>query len=111
MLRVFAESNIPLVIDQPEDDLDNAFTFSAVVKALRSIKERRQVTLVTHNANIAVLGDAELLCPMRRNGEGEMKSQSNMSRSHLRLGQAGQFVELPNFCYHEKAGCVHLLKR
>jgi len=51
-------------------DLDNAFIFCAVVKALRSIKERRQVILVTHNANIAVLGDAELLLPMRRDGDG-----------------------------------------
>jgi hypothetical protein len=69
-IAMLAESNIPLVIDQPEDDLDNAFIFSAVVSALRSIKERRQVILVTHNANIAVLGDAELLLPMRRNGDG-----------------------------------------
>jgi hypothetical protein len=69
-IAMLAESNIPLVIDQPEDDLDNAFIFTAVVKALRTIKERRQVVLVTHNANIAVLGDAELLLPMRRNGDG-----------------------------------------
>ncbi len=68
-IAMLAESNIPLVIDQPEDDLDNAFVFTAVVKTLRSIKERRQVILVTHNANIAVLGDAELLLPMRRNGD------------------------------------------
>jgi hypothetical protein len=68
-IAMLAESNIPLVIDQPEDDLDNAFIFGAVVKALRSIKERRQVILVTHNANIAVLGDAELLLPMRRMGD------------------------------------------
>jgi putative AbiEii toxin of type IV toxin-antitoxin system len=69
-IAMLAESNIPLVIDQPEDDLDNAFISSAVVKTLRSIKERRQVILVTHNANIAVLGDAELLMPMRRQGDG-----------------------------------------
>jgi len=69
-IAMLSESNIPLVIDQPEDDLDNAFIFSAVVKALRSIKEHRQVILVTHNANIAVLGDAELLLPMRRSGDG-----------------------------------------
>ena len=66
---MLAESNIPLVIDQPEDDLDNAFVFSSVVKALRAIKEKRQIILVTHNANIAVLGDAELLLPMRRSGD------------------------------------------
>ncbi len=55
-IAMLAESNIPLVIDQPEDDLDNAFIFSAVVRVLRAIKEKRQVILVTHNANIAVLG-------------------------------------------------------
>jgi ABC-type lipoprotein export system ATPase subunit len=60
---------IPLIIDQPEDDLDNAFIFSSVVATLRSIKERRQVILVTHNANIAVLGDSELILPMRREND------------------------------------------
>jgi hypothetical protein len=69
-IAMLAESNIPLVIDQPEDDLDNAFIFSTVVKTLRAIKECRQVILVTHNANIAVLGDAEMLLPMKRSGEG-----------------------------------------
>lgn len=69
-IAMLAESNIPLVIDQPEDDLDNSFIFTTVVKVLRDIKERRQVLLVTHNANIAVLGDAELLFPMRRDGDG-----------------------------------------
>jgi DNA repair ATPase RecN len=46
--------------------LDNAFIFSSIVTTLREIKEKRQVILITHNANIAVLGDAELLIPMRR---------------------------------------------
>lgn len=63
---MLAESNIPLIIDQPEDDLDNAFIFSSIVATLRSVKEKRQVILVTHNANIAVLGDSELILPMRR---------------------------------------------
>lgn len=62
-IAMLAESNIPLIIDQPEDDLDNAFIFSAVVRVLRTIKERRQVILVTHNANIAVLGDADFCSP------------------------------------------------
>lgn len=68
-IAMLAESEVPLVIDQPEDDLDNAFIFTSVVRMLRDVKERRQVVLVTHNANIAVLGDAELLFPMRRSGE------------------------------------------
>ena len=68
-IAMLAESNDPLIIDQPEDDLDNAFIFRSVVKTLRYIKERRQVLVVTHNANIAVLGDSELLFPMKREGE------------------------------------------
>jgi ABC-type lipoprotein export system ATPase subunit len=68
-IAMLAESNDPLIIDQPEDDLDNAFIFRSVVKTLRFIKERRQVLVVTHNANIAVLGDSELLFPMKRTGE------------------------------------------
>jgi ABC-type lipoprotein export system ATPase subunit len=65
-IAMLAESNDPLIMDQPEDDLDNAFIFRSVVSTLRAIKESRQVILVTHNANIAVLGDSELLFPMRR---------------------------------------------
>lgn len=68
-IAMLAESNVPLVIDQPEDELDNAFIFSSIVANLRAIKECRQVILVTHNANIAVLGDSELLLPMRRENE------------------------------------------
>lgn len=53
------EASAPLLIDQPEDHLDSEFIFKAIVPALRRAKERRQVVLVTHNANVCVLGDAE----------------------------------------------------
>lgn len=68
-IAMLAESNVPLVIDQPEDDLDNAFIASSIVGTLRRVKERRQVILVTHNANIAVLGDSELILPMQREND------------------------------------------
>ena len=68
-IAMLAETNIPLVIDQPEDDLDNAFIASSIVGTLRRVKERRQVILVTHNANIAVLGDSELILPMQRESD------------------------------------------
>lgn len=67
-IAIMSESNTPLIIDQPEDDLDNAFIFTSVVSTLRRVKERRQIFIVTHNANIAVLGDAELILPMRQEG-------------------------------------------
>ena len=81
-IAMLAESNVPLVIDQPEDDLDNAFIFSSVVATLRAIKERRQVILVTHNANIAVLGDSELILPMvRENDCGKVKNRGSIDAS------------------------------
>lgn len=62
---LFSDRTQPLVIDQPEDHLDSAFIYSAVVQTLREVKERRQIIVATHNANIAVLGDAELIIPLR----------------------------------------------
>lgn len=49
----------PLVMDQPEDNLDNAFIADRIVQELRSAKTSRQFIFATHNANIPVFGDAE----------------------------------------------------
>ena len=56
---LLTQSERPLLIDQPEDNLDNAFVYDTIVKALRTVKGSRQVIFVTHNPNIPVLGDAE----------------------------------------------------
>jgi len=53
------QSERPLLIDQPEDNLDNAFVYETVVKALQQVKGSRQVIFVTHNPNIPVLGQAD----------------------------------------------------
>ena len=58
-LMLSSDSRYPLVIDQPEDNLDSEFIFHSLVPVLRAAKERRQIIVVTHNPNIAVLGDAE----------------------------------------------------
>ena len=64
-ILLFSKSKTPLIIDQPEDNLDSEFIYKTVVRSLRLVKEQRQVIIVTHNANIAVLGDAELIVPLR----------------------------------------------
>jgi DNA repair ATPase RecN len=51
----------PMVLDQPEDDLDNHLIYDLIVNQLRAIKQQRQVIVVTHNPNIVVNGDAELV--------------------------------------------------
>ena len=58
---VLAGGTEPLIIDQPEDDLDNRYIYDEVVKVLARVCERRQVIVATHNANIPILGDAELI--------------------------------------------------
>lgn len=51
----------PLIIDQPEADLDNRYIYEVVVNLLRQQKFSRQIIVATHNANIPVNGDAELI--------------------------------------------------
>jgi len=70
---VLLESAVPLLIDQPEDDLDNQYIFDKIVATLRRRDEsqnddnqspqpkRRQFLIATHNANIPVSGDADLI--------------------------------------------------
>ena len=69
LLLLLLESEAPLIIDQPEDDLDNRFITEGVVPRMREEKRRRQFIFATHNANIPVLGDAELIVSLRAAGE------------------------------------------
>jgi energy-coupling factor transporter ATP-binding protein EcfA2 len=54
----------PLILDQPEDDLDNKLVYDLIVDRLKKAKEKRQLIVVTHNANIPVNGDAEYIISM-----------------------------------------------
>ena len=56
----------PLVIDQPEDDLDHAFIINSIVQGIRTAKSGRQIIAATHNPNIPVLGDAEMVFRVAR---------------------------------------------
>lgn len=57
------QSHGPLIIDQPEEDLDNKI-INEIIKTIRAAKDRRQLILATHNANIAVNGDSENVIEM-----------------------------------------------
>jgi energy-coupling factor transporter ATP-binding protein EcfA2 len=56
---LFAMTNKPLLIDQPEDNLDNRYITQSIHKIIRAVKETRQLIFVTHNPNIPVISDAE----------------------------------------------------
>lgn len=62
-------SENPLVIDQPENNLDNAFIYDNVVLTLGKMKGKRQFIFVTHNPNIPVLGEAPKVVVMKADGK------------------------------------------
>jgi PHP family Zn ribbon phosphoesterase len=61
---ILSQGDIPLLLDQPEDDLDNRLVYELIVDRLKQAKEHRQIIVVTHNANIPVNGDAEYILSM-----------------------------------------------
>jgi energy-coupling factor transporter ATP-binding protein EcfA2 len=80
-LILSTDSNRPLIIDQPEDNLDGEFIYSTLVPVLRRAKERRQVIVVTHNANVAVLGDAEQIVVMKAlHDHGEIVARGSIDQ-------------------------------
>lgn len=82
LLLLLLESNAPLVVDQPEDDLDNRFISDGIVPKMREEKRRRQFIFATHNANIPVLGDAELIVGLTAFGEAG-QGKAKLSKQHM----------------------------
>ncbi len=71
---VLHQGNEPLILDQPEDDLDTSLISQLIVTELRKSRWVRQLIVITHNANIPVLGDAEEIIVMEaRNGSLAIK--------------------------------------
>ena len=82
LLLLLLDSDAPLIVDQPEDDLDNRFITECVVPRMKEEKRRRQFIFATHNANVPVLGDAELIVGMTAKGESE-EGQAALSAAHM----------------------------
>ena len=83
LLLLLLDGDAPLIVDQPEDDLDNSFITDGIVPRMRKAKLRRQFVFSTHNANIPVLGDAELILGLTAEGGAEE------GRAEIRQEHAG----------------------
>ena len=53
------QNDIPLIIDQPEENLDNESIYKILVHFIREVKKKRQLIIVTHNPNLAIVGDSD----------------------------------------------------
>jgi len=91
LLLLFALEGRILVLDQPEDDLDNRFVYEDIVqilrgqKGLKDQKRRRQVIAATHNPNIPVLGDAELVLALEvREGRAYVVGRASIDSMPVR---------------------------
>lgn len=89
LLLLLKRGSAPLIIDQPEDDLDNSFINTGIVPQLR-VKGLRQIVFSSHNANIPVLGDADQLVVLEatdRDGDvvGSIAEDGLGSIDHPRL--------------------------
>lgn len=69
LLLEFSTKECPILIDQPEDSLDNRAIYNELVQYLRTKKKQRQIILVTHNPNVVVSADAENIIVANQNGK------------------------------------------
>lgn len=82
---ILSYGNEPIILDQPEDDLDNHLITDLVVNQIRANKNRRQIIIVTHNPNIVVNGDAEKLIALDfRNGQIQISSDGCLQDRNIR---------------------------
>ena len=77
--------NEPLIIDQPEDDLDNALIYNLVVEQIRQNINKRQYIIATHNPNIVVNGNSDLIHVLKfENAQVKIDKQNGLEDSNIR---------------------------
>lgn len=81
------DDNRPIIIDQPEDHLDNAYVAALLVPNLRRSRQARQLIFATHSANLAVLSDTDLYLILKASGtEGRLAAAGGIERETVREG-------------------------
>lgn len=81
---MLARGEGPIVIDQPEDELDSSFIYRTLVRDLRAAKTKRQLIVATHNANLPVNADAEQILALEaRDGRGKPRAKGGLDRGDV----------------------------
>lgn len=91
----------PLILDQPEDDLDNGLISSLIVSKLHESKRERQIIIVTHNPNIVVNGDSEYVIALEERGQINVNASGALQEVEVRK----------NVCEIMEGGEIALQKR
>ena len=105
---ILAYGNVPLILDQPEDDLDNKLVYELVVKRLKIAKRNRQIIVITHNANIPVNGDAEYITSMDSDSVSVRKKyEGTLDQAEIR-SEICDVMEGSEFAFSMRAHKYHL---
>ena len=75
LLIELADSDCPILIDQPEDDLDNRSIYNLLIDFIKKKKVNRQIIVVTHNANIVLGADADEVIVANQDGIDSAKKE------------------------------------
>jgi len=84
MAIVLVAGTNPIIIDQPEDNLDGKYISKVIVPLIRSQKQRRQIILVTRDANIAIGGDSELILILDKEEDGTALLPTTIENKEIR---------------------------
>lgn len=76
LLLDFSTKKCPILIDQPEDSLDNRAIYNELVQYLKTKKKERQIIIVTHNPNVVVSADAENVIVANQNGNNSLNKNN-----------------------------------
>ena len=94
-------STCPILLDQPEDDLDNRSIYSDLVKFIREKKKYRQIIIATHNPNLVVWADAEQV--IVANQHGTQNPNENFKFEYIADALENDFVDMDNvYVLHSK---------
>lgn len=82
-----SKENTPIVIDQPEDNLDNQSIYSKLVPAIMEAKQNRQIIIVTHNPNVAIACDSEAVIYCSQEGETSLLTYETGSIENVEMNK------------------------
>lgn len=93
LLIELSESNCPILIDQPEDNLDNRSIYTDLVQFIRKRKENRQLIIVTHNPNIVVGADSENVIIANQKGQDENRENKSFRFEYVNGSLENTFLK------------------
>ena len=100
---------LPIILDQPEENLDNETVFRLLVPVLSEAKKQRQIIMVTHNPNLAVVCDAEQIIHAQfdRAGNSTISYESGAIENTVLNGSVVTVLEGTKPAFDNRSGKYH----